>query len=160
MSTTTLKSFLSDKSVMNASTQAVSIGAMIKIASIPVLFRSELPAAFVDFSPWTMDEQTQQECDPNSLDFAFSFPGWHTYLSCGCVFLQVCFTTNLSDENNRFCGVEASGYGHRKQYWRFSSMTDWRFYGDSLPTDTCQQQLKYILNQIHALFGCSASLPH
>ncbi|MEM6255080.1 MAG: hypothetical protein AAF821_19360 [Cyanobacteria bacterium P01_D01_bin.156] len=145
---------------MNASTQAVSIGAMSKIASIPVLFRSEFPSTNVDLSPWSMDEQTQQDWDPNSLDFAFSFSDWHAYLSCGCVLLQACFLHKLSEENNSFHGVKAYGHGYRNQYWRFSSVTDWRFYGDSLPTDTCQQQLKYIANQIHALFGCPASLHH
>lgn len=143
---------------MNASIQAVSIGAMSKIASIPVLFRSEFPSTIIDLSPWTMDEQTQQECDPNSLDFAFSFPSWNSYLSCGCVLMQVCFVNKLSEKNNSLHGVEAFGHGHRKQYWSVSSITDWRFYGDSLPTETCQQQLKYIFKQIHTLFGCPASL--
>lgn len=143
---------------MNASIQAVSIGATSKISSVPVLFRSEFPSAIVDLSPWRMDEQDQQQYDPSSLDFAFSFADWHPYLSCGCILLQVCFVKELSERENSFHGIEASGHGHRKQYWRFSSMTDWKFHGESLPTDTCQQQLKYIFNQIHVLFGCPVSL--
>ena len=145
---------------MNASTQAVSIGAMGKIASIPVLFRAEFSSAIVDFSPWTMDEQTQKHCDPNSMDFAFSFPTWHPQLNCGCILLQVYFANQLSDKNNCFYGIEASGHGHRTQYWKFSTIIDWRFSGDSLPSDVCQQQLKHIFHQIHTLFGYPASLPH
>ena len=143
---------------MNASTQAVSIGATSKIASISVIFRSEFPLAIVDLSPWIMDEQTQQKYDPNSLDFAFSFPDWHSHLNCGCILLQIYFTNNLSERSNDFRGIEAFGHGHRKQYWNFSSITDWQFYGDSLPTDACQQKLKCVFNQIHSLFGCPASL--
>ncbi|MEM1241360.1 MAG: hypothetical protein AAGI45_16095 [Cyanobacteria bacterium P01_H01_bin.26] len=145
---------------MNASTQAVSIGIMAKIASIPVLFRAEFSSAIVDFSPWTMDEQTQKHCDPNSMDFAFSFSKLHPQLNCGCVLLQVCFVNQLSDKNNRFHGIKASGHGHRAQYWNFSTITDWRFAGDSLPSDVCQQQLKHIFHQIHMLFGYPASLTH
>ena len=143
---------------MNASTQAISIGAMRKIASVPVLFRAEFSSARVDFSPWTMDEQTQQHCDPNSIDFAFSFLNQYPHLSCGCVLLQVCFVNQLSDRHNRFHGIEASGHGHRTQYWKFSSMTDWRFTGDLPPSDVCQQQLKHIFHQIHTLFNCLTPL--
>ena len=144
---------------MNASTQAISIVAMSKISSIPVLFRAEFPSATADLSPWTMDEQTQQQTDPNSLDFAFSFPRWHPYLNCGCVLLQVYFVNKLSSRNNSFHGIEASGYGSHRQYWQFSSVTNWRFNGNSLPSDVCQQQLKRIFYEIHALFDCPISLP-
>jgi len=143
---------------MNASTQAVSIGAMSKISSIPVLFRSEFPSAIVDLSPWTMDEETQQQTDPNSLDFAFSFSRWHPLLNCGCVLLQIYFTHPLSEKNNSFYGIEASGYGHKGEYWQFSSMSNWQFKGKLLPSGTSQQQLMDICYKIHALFGRIASL--
>ncbi|MEM9483589.1 MAG: hypothetical protein AAGA83_07840 [Cyanobacteria bacterium P01_F01_bin.116] len=145
---------------MNASTQAVSIGAMSKISSISVLFRSEFPSAIVDLSPWTMDEQTQQQTDPNSLDFAFSFSRWHPLLNCGCVLLQICFTNPLSERNNSFCGIQASGYGHQGEYWQFSSMSNWQFQGKLLPSGTSQQQLIGICYKVHALFDCTASLPY
>ncbi|MEM1253426.1 MAG: hypothetical protein AAGI69_13410 [Cyanobacteria bacterium P01_H01_bin.21] len=145
---------------MNASTQAISIGAMSKISSVPVLFRSEFPSVIVDFSPWTMDEKTQQQYDPNSIDFAFSFLKWQPYLSCGCVLLQICFTEKFSDKNNDIYSVEVFGHGYQKQWWKFSTITNWQFDGDSVPSDDCQQQLKHICHQIHALFGQQASLLH
>ncbi|MEM9482076.1 MAG: hypothetical protein AAGA83_00135 [Cyanobacteria bacterium P01_F01_bin.116] len=145
---------------MNASTQAVSIGAMGKISSIPVLFRAKFPSAIVDLSPWTMDEQTQRQTDPNSLDFAFSFSQWHPLLNCGCVLMQIYFENQLSEKNNSFCGIKASGYGSKGEYWQFSSMSDWQFNGELLPSSTCQQQLIDICYKIHALFGRTASLPH
>ena len=144
---------------MNASTQAVSIGAMSKISSIPVLFRAEFPLAVVDMSPWTMDEQTQQQTDPNSLDFSFSFPQWHPFLNCGCVLLQVYFVNRLTERNNCFHGIKAFGYGCKGQYWQFSSVTNWQFGGESLPSEVCQQKLMDIFYKIHTLFDCKASSP-
>ena len=143
---------------MNASSQAISTDSVSKISNIPVLFRSEFSSAIVDLNPWMMDEKTQQQCDPNSIDFAFSFLKWHPSLNCGCILLQVCFTGKFSDQNSQLRGVEVSGHGYRRQCWNFSTITNWQFDGDLLPSNVRQQQLKYICNQIHALFGQQASL--
>ena len=143
---------------MNASIQATTIDSVSKISCIPVLFRSEFSSVIVDLRPWTMDEKTQKQHDPNSIDFAFSFPKWHPSLGCGSILLQVCFTDLFSEPNTNFYGVEAAGYRCQTQCWRFSTAINWQFDGDLLPSNDCQQQLRCIFHRIYALFGQQASL--
>lgn len=144
---------------MNASAHALSVDLMGKVASIPALVQAEFSSATADFSPWLMDKQSQQETDPNSVDFGFSFPGWYSDLNCACILLQVCFSKELSDPTCHLCGVRAFGHDYQGQHWQFSSLDSYQFEGGRLPSVTSQQQLKHVFNQIYTLFGYPAPLP-
>ncbi|MEM6353750.1 MAG: hypothetical protein AAF766_23635 [Cyanobacteria bacterium P01_D01_bin.14] len=144
---------------MNASAQALSIDMMYKIACIPALFRAEFSSAQVDLSPWAMDEKAQREYDPDSLDFGFSFPGWHLQLNCGCVLLQVYLSRSNGDSSSCLRGLKASGHGMHEQFWQISDSTDWQFRGKKTPSDACQQKLKQFFHQVCNLFDHTALLP-
>ena len=145
---------------MNASAQALSIDMMSKIACIPVLFRTEFPQARADLSPWAMDEETQQQTDPDSLDFGFSFPGWHRQLGCGCILLQIHLVRGDRDSGSCLCGISASGHGIQEQFWQVSGITDWQFGGKQVPSESCQQQLREIFRQVGEIFNYPALHPH
>lgn len=145
---------------MNASTQALSVDMVHKIACIPVLLRTEFPSARVDFSPWVMDERTQRLHDPDSIDFGFSFPGWHPQLNCGCILLQVYVSQSNTESDGGLYGIGASGHGMQKQFWQISGSTDWKFCGTQPPSDLCQIKLKHVFEKICTLFDYPALLSH
>ncbi|MEM8604790.1 MAG: hypothetical protein AAGF24_13270 [Cyanobacteria bacterium P01_H01_bin.121] len=145
---------------MNASAQALSIQAISKVANIPILVRAEFPELAVDFSPWLTDQATQVHVDPNSIDFGFLFKRWHPGLSCSCFLLRVLLSQELTQSNCRLQGIEATGHRHRDQHWHFSSLENWQFEGERLPSESGQQQLKQVFMQIQTLFHDPASLLH
>ncbi|MGD1896138.1 MAG: hypothetical protein ACFB16_04205 [Phormidesmis sp.] len=142
---------------MNASTQALSISIVSKIANISSIFQAQYPAAIVDFSPWALDEKTQKEFDINSLDLSFSFTQWQSHLSCGCVLLQVYFVGDLQSANRVLSKIKLTGHDYRGQRWRFSTHADWQFSGPHLPSAEAQQRIKTIVTQLHTLFGYPVS---
>lgn len=48
---------------MNASTQAITISLLRKIANVPIVIQSEIPSAVIDLSPWMVDAKSQEKHD-------------------------------------------------------------------------------------------------
>lgn len=142
---------------MNASAQALSVGVVSKIANISNIFQAQYPATLVDFSPWVIDEKTQKEFDPNSLDLSFSFPRWETGLNCGCVLMQIYFFGELQSSKRILNKIKLTGHDYRGQNWRFSTHADWKFSGLCVPSSTDQQKLKLLVSELHILFGAPVS---
>ncbi|MEM8602707.1 MAG: hypothetical protein AAGF24_02580 [Cyanobacteria bacterium P01_H01_bin.121] len=145
---------------MNASAQARSIGVVSKIASIPILVRAEFPGAIADLNPWLDDPATQQQHDPLSIDFGFSFRQWHPELFCNCVLLQLQMSQDVAHVSCRLAGITATGHGQHGQHWQFSSSADWQFVGEHLPAPIAQERLLHIFNQILILFHYPAAILH
>ncbi|MEO1377494.1 MAG: hypothetical protein AAFW70_25085 [Cyanobacteria bacterium J06635_10] len=137
---------------MNAVKQAKSIELASKIASLEVIFRTEFSEAVADFKPCKNDTTTQDMADPNSIDISFSFPGQHSGFHSRCILVQVRFSEALLAPNCRMIGIEASGYNHQRQQWRFSSIGDWQFEGTYQPISFCQEKFRRFCRQVFILF--------
>ena len=137
---------------MNAAKQAKSIELISKIASLEVIFKTEFSEAIADFKPWSSDSTTQNLADPNSIDISFSFPGQHSGFHCQCILIQVRFSEALLAPNCRMIGIEAYGYNHQSQQWRFSSIGDWEFEGTYQPISFCQEKFRRFARQVFILF--------
>lgn len=135
---------------MNASSQALSISLMRKIANVAVMFRAEFPSATPDLSPWLTDDITRQQMNPSSIDLSFT---GSNLLNCRCVLLQILFSDALLKPTCRLTGIKASGHDHQGQCWTFSTETDWQFAGIKPPQNLHQRKrFIYLLKQILTLF--------
>jgi len=140
---------------MNASAQAQSISIVSKIANVSTIVNAQFPTGLVDFSPWLLDEQVQEQFDPGSIDISFSFPEWQPQLSCSCMLLQIYFFEKLQSPDRSLNRIKLTGHDYRGQHWRFSTHADWQFSGLGIPSQQQQQQLKFVVSQLHTLFGRS-----
>ncbi|MEM6755043.1 MAG: hypothetical protein AAF630_18975 [Cyanobacteria bacterium P01_C01_bin.38] len=137
---------------MNADKQTKSIELISKIATLEVIFRTEFNKAIADFSPWLSDITTQNMVDPYSIDIGFSFGGQHSGLHSRCILIQVRFSEALLSPNCRIIGITATGYNHRSEQWRFSTIGDWEFEGVNQPNSFCQEKLRRFARQVLVLF--------
>jgi len=53
----------------------------------------------------------------------------------------------------RAIGVEAAGYDHTGQQWRFSTVENWSFLGQTEPAAESAQKLKDFCREIFGLFN-------
>jgi len=137
---------------MNAAEQARSVQLVSKIASVVSLFKSEFPRSNVDLKPWQNDPQTQQLVDPDSIDIGVHFPGRNGECESRCLLVQIRFHRNPVGQQQRALGLEVSGYDHRGQQWRFSTVEQWEFYGEQVPSPAARAKLKHVFRQVLALF--------
>ncbi|MEM7714812.1 MAG: hypothetical protein AAF349_14750 [Cyanobacteria bacterium P01_A01_bin.68] len=137
---------------MNAAKQAKSIELISKIASLEVIFKTEFNKAIADFNPWSSDNCTQSIVDPNSIDISFSFPGQHSGFHSRCILIQIRFSEALLAPNCRMIGIEASGYNHQGEQWRFSTIGDWQFEGVNQPISFCEEKFRRFARQVFVLF--------
>ncbi len=138
---------------MNAAEQARNIEVASKIAAVVNLFKSEFPDTKVDLKPWMNDEDTRELVDPDSIDIGFHFPGRSRLLQSRSILIQIRFYQDPVEGSRRAIGVEAAGYDHTGQQWRFSTVENWSFLGQTEPAAESGQKLKDFCREIFGLFN-------
>ena len=140
---------------MNAAEQARNIEVASKIAAVVNLFKSQFPDTRVDLKPWMNDADTRELVDPDSIDIGFHFPGRSRLLQSRSILIQIRFYDDPVDGDRRAIGVEAAGYDHSGQQWRFSTVDNWGFAGTTEPASESAEKLKHFCRQIFELFNSS-----
>ncbi|WP_445247764.1 hypothetical protein [Microcoleus sp. OTE_8_concoct_300] len=138
---------------MNAAEQARNIEVASKIAAVVNLFKSEFPDTKVDLKPWMNDEDTRELVDPDSIDIGFHFPGRSRLLQSRSILIQIRFYQDPVEGSRRAIGVEVAGYDHTGQQWRFSTVENWSFFGQTEPAAESAQKLKDFCREIFGLFN-------
>ncbi|MEG5000447.1 hypothetical protein [Microcoleus sp. B4-D4] len=138
---------------MNAAEQAKNIELTSKIAAVVNLFKSEFPDAKVDLKPWMNDADTRELVDPDSIDIGFHFPGRSRLLQSRSILIQIRFYQDPVEGYRRAIGVEAAGYDHNGQQWRFSTVENWDFVGETEPVAESAEKLKHFCREIFNLFN-------
>ncbi|MBE9162690.1 MULTISPECIES: hypothetical protein [Microcoleaceae] len=138
---------------MNAAEQARNIELASKIAAVVNLFKSEFPDVKVDLKPWMNDRDTRELVDPDSIDIGFHFPGRSRYLQSRSILIQIRFYQDPVEGSRRAIGVEAAGYDHSGQQWRFSTVENWDFVGETEPVAESAEKLKHFCREIFNLFN-------
>jgi hypothetical protein len=140
---------------VNAAEQAKNIELTSKIAAVVNLFKSEFPDVKVDLKPWMNDADTRELVDPDSIDIGFHFPGRSRLLQSRSILIQIRFYQDPVEGSRRAIGVEAAGYDHTGQQWRFSTVENWSFLGQTEPAAESAQKLKHFCQEIFNLFNPS-----
>ncbi len=138
---------------MNAADQATTLEATSKIATVVNLFKSEFPDARADLKPWANDADTRDLVDPDSIDIGFHFPGRSRLFQSRSILVQIRFHQDLDTQTRRAIGVEAAGFDHEGNQWRFSTVQDWGFEGMSRPTSEICDRLKGFCRKILDVFN-------
>ncbi|MEO0948944.1 MAG: hypothetical protein AAFY11_12525 [Cyanobacteria bacterium J06641_5] len=137
---------------MNAAEQAYTPALASKIAQIALGFQEEFPDAEADLTPWLQDTDTRARVDPDSVDFGFHFPGRKPDCQSRSILVEIRFSDALLVRAARIIGIEISGYDHRGQQWRLSTVGDWNCGGENLPTPYAQERLKRFCQVAFKLF--------
>ncbi len=140
---------------VNAAEQARNIDVASKIAAVVNLFKVEFPDVRVDLKPWMNDPDTRELVDPDSIDIGFHFPGRSRLLQSRSILIQIRFHEDPVEGYRRAIGVEAAGYDHAGQQWRFSTVENWTFTGATQPEPESAQKLKHFCQQLFELFNGS-----
>ncbi|MBD2663373.1 hypothetical protein B6N60_03255 [Richelia sinica FACHB-800] len=143
---------------MNAAEQATNVELASKIATVVNLFKTEFPDAKSDLKPWKNDPETRELVDPDSIDIGFHFPGISKSWRSRSVLIQIRFYEDPITNVRRAIGIEASGFDHRGEVWRLSTIEKWSFVGESLPASSVAEKLKKICQQILEVFNNSCNL--
>ncbi|HLP90072.1 MAG TPA: hypothetical protein VK184_15965 [Nostocaceae cyanobacterium] len=138
---------------MNASEQAINLELTSKIATAVNLFKSEFPDAKSDLKPWQNDPETRELVDPDSIDIGFHFPGVSKSWCSRSVLIQIRFYQDPISNLRRAIGIEAAGFDHRGEVWRLSTVGEWNFEGDNLPSPRVGDKLKLVCKQILEVFN-------
>ncbi|OIP68230.1 MAG: hypothetical protein AUK48_16095 [Oscillatoriales cyanobacterium CG2_30_44_21] len=138
---------------MNAAEQAKSVEIATKIATIVNLFKNIYPAASSDLKPWLNNSATRNLLDPDSIDLSFHFPGVSWRLRVRSILFQVRFYQDPDDSNLKAIGLEASGHDFKGERWRFSTVDNWQFVGDTLPMEDGVANLKEFSRQTLEVFN-------
>ena len=138
---------------MNASEQATNFELASKIATVVNLFKLQFPDAKSDLKPWQNDRETRQLVDPDSIDIGFHFPGISRSWRSRSVLIQIRFHQDPINKQSKAIGVEVSGFDHRGQVWRLSTIEQWGFVGESTPSAVVGEKLKHICKQILEIFN-------
>jgi hypothetical protein len=139
---------------VNAAEQARNIELASKIAAVVNLFKSDFPDVKVDLKPWMNDQDTRELVDPESIDIGFHFPGRSRLLQSRSILIQIRFYQDPVEGSRRAIGVEAAGYDHTGQQWRFSTVENWGFVGETEPAAESAEKLKHFCREILGLFNC------
>jgi hypothetical protein len=137
---------------VNASEQAKSLDITTKIATVVNIFKSQFPDAKADLNPWRNDPDTQNFLDPDSIDIGFHFPGWSRRSQCRSILVQIRFHQDPFDLQSRLIGIESAGFSHTGQAWRLSTINNWEFSGDSIPSPDVGEKLRNFCRQVFELF--------
>lgn len=138
---------------MNAAEKVKTFELASKIAAVVNLFKAHFPDARADLKPWINDPDTRELVDPDSIDIGFHFPGWSRSLQSRSILVQIRFYEDPLDDRRRVIGVEAAGYAHQGQHWRFSTVENWRFMGANEPVPEVGEKLKHFCRQIFEVFN-------
>jgi hypothetical protein len=142
--------------IVNASEQATNLELVSKIATVVNLFKSQFPDAKSDLKPWKNDPATRKLVDPDSIDIGFHFPGISKSWQSRSILTQIRFDQNPNNHDSRAIGIEISGYDHRGEVWRLSTVEKWLFCGESLPSPQIAEKVKQVCRQILAVFHSGA----
>ncbi|WP_416673188.1 hypothetical protein [Egbenema bharatensis] len=138
---------------MNAAEQAIGLEVTTRIAAVVNLFKAQFPDARADLKPWANDPDTQEWMDPDSIDIGFHLPGWSRSLQSRSVLVQIRFYSDPMTQTRRAIGLEAAGFTHLGEQWRLSTIENWRFVGNTQPTDEVKEKLKLFCRQVFELFN-------
>ncbi len=138
---------------MNASEQAINLELASKIATAVNLFKFEFPDVKSDLKPWQNDPETRELVDPDSINIGFHFPGISKSWRSRSILIQIRFYRDPVNNSQRAIGIEASGFDHQGEVWRLSTVENWNFEGQSLPTAQVGNKLKQICQQILEVFN-------
>lgn len=139
---------------MNAAEQAKSVELATKIASLVALSKSKYPAAGVNLKPWTNSADTRKFLDPDSIDLSFHFPGVSRFLKIRSILFQIRLYEDPLEGNCRAIGIEATGHDFRGgQRWRFSTVDNWSFSGDTQPMEEGVEDLKDFCRTVLQIFN-------
>jgi len=138
---------------VNAAEQAKNFEVASQIATVINLLKSQFPDARVDMKPWMNDPCTQELVDPDSIDLGFHFPGFSRSFQSRSVLIQIRFHHDRLENAYRAIGIEVTGYSHKGQQWRFSTVENWHFEGETQPNPDTASKLKQFCRQTLALFN-------
>ncbi|BAZ49103.1 hypothetical protein NIES4103_17140 [Nostoc sp. NIES-4103] len=138
---------------MNAAEQATNLELASKIATVVNLFKFEFPDAKSDLKPWKNDPETRELVDPDSIDIGFHFPGISKSWRSRSVLIQIRFYQDPINNLRRAIGIEVAGFDHRGEAWRLSTVENWSFFGESLPSSEVGDKLKKVCRQILEVFN-------
>ncbi|MDF2388249.1 hypothetical protein JMG10_42900 [Nostoc ellipsosporum NOK] len=138
---------------MNAAEQATNLELASKIATVVNLFKFEFPDAKSDLKPWKNDPETRELVDPDSIDIGFHFPGISKSWRSRSVLIQIRFYQDPINNLRRAIGIEVAGFDHRGEAWRLSTVENWSFFGESLPSSEVGDKLKQVCRQILEVFN-------
>ncbi len=138
---------------MNAAEQATNLELASKIATVVNLFKFEFPDAKSDLKPWKNDPETRELVDPDSIDIGFHFPGISKSWRSRSILIQIRFHQDPINNSRRAIGLEVAGFDHRGEAWRLSTVENWSFVGESMPSAQIGDKLKQICRQILEVFN-------
>jgi hypothetical protein len=138
---------------MNAAEQARSLEVTTKIAAVVNLFKLEFPDAKADLKPWSNDPNTRELVDPDSIDIGFHFPGWSRKFQSRSILVQIRFYQDPLEGSHRLIGIEAAGFNHEGEAWRFSTIDNWKCVGSCQPVPEVGEKLKQFCRQVFELFN-------
>jgi len=138
---------------VNAAEQATNFEMASQIAAAINLFKAQFPDVRVDMKPWMNDPCTQELVDPDSIDLGFHFPGFSRSFQSRSLLIQIRFHQDPLENRHRAIGIEATGYSHNGQQWRFSTVENWHFEGETQPKPEIGQKLKQFCRQTLDLFN-------
>ncbi|MBH8571618.1 hypothetical protein I8752_00970 [Nostocaceae cyanobacterium CENA369] len=138
---------------MNAAEQATNLELASNIATAVNLFKFEFPDAKSDLKPWKNDPETRELVDPDSIDIGFHFPGISKSWRSRSILIQIRFYQDPINNLRRAIGIEVAGFDHRGEAWRLSTVENWSFFGESLPSSEVGEKLKQICRQILEVFN-------
>jgi hypothetical protein len=139
--------------LVNASEQATNLELASKIATVVNLFKFEFPDAKSDLKPWKNDPETRELIDPDSIDIGFHFPGISKSWRSRSVLIQIRFYQDPINNSRRAIGLEVAGFDHRGEVWRLSTVENWSFVGESMPSPEIGEKLKQVCRQILEVFN-------
>ncbi len=140
---------------MNAAEMATNLEFASKIAAVVNLFKFEFPDARSDLKPWTNDPETRELVDPDSIDIGFHFPGISRSWRCRSILIQIRFYQDPISSLRRAIGVEVAGFNHLGEQWRLSTVENWNFVGEIVPSEEVGEKLKKFCRQILEVFNKS-----
>jgi hypothetical protein len=138
---------------VNAAEQATNLELASNIATVVNLFKFEFPDAKSDLKPWKNDPETRELVDPDSIDIGFHFPGISKSWRSRSILIQIRFYQDPINNLRRAIGIEVAGFDHRGEAWRLSTVENWSFFGESLPSSEVGEKLKQICRQILEVFN-------
>jgi hypothetical protein len=143
---------------VNAAEQATNLELASKIATVVNLFKFEFPDAKSDLKPWKNDPETRELVDPDSIDIGFHFPGISKSWRSRSILIQIRFYQDPINQSQRAIGIEVFGFDHRGQVWRLSTVEQWSFVGESVPSPSVGEKLKQICRQTLEVFNPHSAL--
>ncbi|AFZ02127.1 hypothetical protein [Calothrix sp. PCC 6303] len=142
---------------MNAAEMATNLEFASKIATAINLFKREFPDAKSDLKPWNNDPDTRELIDPDSIDIGFHFPGISRSWRSRSLLFQIRFHHDEINNSLRAIGVEVSGFDHRGEAWKLSTVENWTVFGETRPKAEICEKLKQLCFQIIEIFNRSAN---